>query len=108
MTGRRVHERYDCDLPVTLIDGEREVVASVSNISLGGIYCLTDEEFTYGTQCKLRFRVPALKEDAVVQATVRWTKPDGVGFQFGGLRAIEVWALNQFFKTLEPTPPPPE
>ncbi len=106
MTGRRVHERYDCDIPLHVQrEGEEEFTGEVVNISLGGIYCLTDVTIPYGTEVKLRFRVPALKEDAIVAATVRWAKPDGVGFQFGSLRAIEVWALNQFFKNLTPTPP---
>ena len=36
---------------------------------------------------------------AVVPAVVRWQKPDGVGVQFGQLRARDVWALNQLFRS---------
>lgn len=106
MTGRRVHERYNCDLPVTVeIDG-MDLVATGTNVSLGGMYVTTELEVAYGTLGKLTFRVPALKEDAIVDVTVRWVTPGGLGLQFGSLRAIEVWALNQYFKTLEPTPAP--
>jgi hypothetical protein len=104
VSGRRVHERYDCHLPVTLILAEEELPAVVSNISLGGMFIVSDRTYEYGTPVKVRFRLPALKEVAVVETTVRWTKPDGVGLQFGSLRAIEVWALNQFFKGLSVTP----
>ncbi|MEZ4251528.1 MAG: PilZ domain-containing protein [Polyangiales bacterium] len=104
MSGRRVHERYDCHLPIVFFVGEEEVSAVVSNISLGGMFVVTDRSVEYGTPVKVRFRLPALKEEATVDTTVRWRKPDGVGLQFGSLRAIEVWALNQFFKGLTVTP----
>lgn len=104
MTGRRVHERYECNLPVTLIHGEEEHVANATNVSLGGIYMVTMASLPYGTVVNVRFRVPALKEDATVEATVRWAKDDGLGVQFGSLRALEVWALNQYFKTLTVLP----
>lgn len=105
MPGRRVHERYDCDFPVTTeVDGE-EVTVTATNISLGGMFCTTDMKIAYGTEVTIRFRLPALKEDTSCPMVVRWQKPDGVGFQFGSLRALEVWALNQFFKTLEPAAP---
>ena len=101
MTGRRVHERYECDLALTLVHegGEQECVAA--NLSLGGMYVLTALELPYGTPCKVRFRLPALKEMTEVEAIVRWKKDDGLGVQFGSLRAKEVWAMNQYFKSLE-------
>jgi len=49
---------------------------------------------------KLRIRLPAMQEDSTIEMTVRWKTPDGVGLQFGSLRAIEVWGLNQLFKSL--------
>ena len=42
-------------------------------------------------------------EDTDVVVTVRWKTPEGLGVQFGSLRALEVWALNQLFKAAEPT-----
>lgn len=88
----------------TELDGE-ELTLVATNISLGGMFCTTDVKVTYGTELKVRFRLPALKEDTTCPMTVRWLKPDGVGLQFGSLRALEVWALNQFFKTLDPASP---
>jgi hypothetical protein len=103
-TGRRVHERYICELPVTVLYGEEEVSAVASNISLGGMYLITSGQVPFGEKVKVRFRVPSLKEDASVDSTVRWVKPDGFGVQFGALRALEVWALNQYFKSLDVQP----
>lgn len=100
MTGRRVHERFACDLPVFLsFDGQEHEVRAV-NISLGGVYVLTELSIPYGTELSVRLRVPALKEDAHIAATARWAREDGIGLQFGSLRAMEVWALNQFFRGL--------
>ncbi len=105
MTGRRVHERYDCDLDVTVYHGGRQIPAKAANISLGGMYLVMGEQIPYGAEVKVRFRLPALKEDTESTTTVRWNKPDGIGVQFGSLRALEVWGLNQLFKTLSPTAP---
>ena len=54
----------------------------------------------YGTEATVRMNLPALKEPALVKVTVRWVVPEGVGLQFGSLRALEVWGLNQYFKGL--------
>ena len=107
MSGRRVHERYECQLPVTMLVADEEVGGTVENISLGGMFVVTDRSLEYGTPVKVRFALSGLKEAALVETTVRWRKPGGIGLQFGRLRAIEVWALNQFFKGLAIAPEAP-
>ena len=97
-TGRRVHERYDRRLKVTVIHEDGELALISKNVSLGGMYLMSEEQLPYGTTVRLRLYLPALKEDALIEAVVRWQKPDGIGVQFGSLRAREVWALNQLFK----------
>lgn len=68
------------------------------NVSLGGMYLVSEQRLPYGAKVQLEVYLPALKEEARIDATVRWEKEDGVGVQFGSLRAREVWALNQLFK----------
>ena len=102
--GRRVHERFECDLHVVLAYEGSEYETTADNVSLGGFYLLTDAKIPYGSQVTVRFRLPAIKETSTVQGTVRWNKADGVGVQFGSLRALEVWGLNQYFKTLRLLP----
>lgn len=104
MSGRRVHERYVCELPILLIHDGQEFPGTATNISLGGMYVVTEAAFDYGTSIKARFRLPALKQDTECDVVVRWKKPDGVGAQFGSLRAKEVWGLNQLFKGLDVEP----
>ncbi len=100
VTRRRVHERYECELEVTIVYEGGETQAIARNMSLGGMYVLTETQLPYGTEVEVRFRVPALKESTSCGATVRWKTEEGLGLQFGSLRALEVWALNQFFKSL--------
>lgn len=100
-TGRRVHERYDRSLKVTVRTGETVIECVTKNISLGGMYLVTENELPYGTSVELEVYLPALREDVSIEATVRWNKPDGIGVQFGSLRAREVWAFNQLFRESE-------
>lgn len=80
---------------------QREAVTK--NISLGGMFIVLPGEFpAIGSELKLRVRLPALKDDTELVVTVRWTHADGIGVQFGPLRAREVWALNKLLA--EPKP----
>lgn len=99
MTGtKRAHERYDRKIPVTIIAEGRELQGTTINVSLGGMFVALAEPVKFGSVVKVRFRLPALKEDTELTCTVRWVTPEGVGVQFGSLRAMEVWGLNQLFK----------
>lgn len=106
MPGRRVHQRFEIEIPVVLVHPERETAGVTRNMSLGGMYIATDHMFAYGTELTLRLPLPALKGEASIPGVVRWHGPDGVGVQFGSLRAKEVWALNQLFRNATPQPEP--
>lgn len=97
--GRRAHERHTCELPVVLTYAETELRGVSVNVSLGGMFIKLAESVPYGTEGKLRLSLPAMQESTEVPVTVRWSTPEGVGVQFGSLRALEVWALNQLFKS---------
>jgi len=103
-TGRRVHERYDRALKVKVTHDGGEFECESLNISLGGMYLISETQLLYGAKVVLEFYLPALKENAKIEGVVRWEKPDGMGVQFGSLRAREVWAFNQLFKDSTPTP----
>ncbi|MEQ8725129.1 MAG: PilZ domain-containing protein [Sandaracinaceae bacterium] len=98
-TGRRVHERFERRLKVIVHHDGRQIETITRNISLGGMYLVANECLPYGAKVELEIYLPALKEDVKVAAIVRWEKPDGMGVQFGSLRAREVWAFNQLFKS---------
>lgn len=80
---------------MTILHEGAEYHAVTQNISLGGMYLVTEAPLKYGAEVSLRFRLPTLKEQTECTGTVRWKKDDGLGVQFGSLRALEVWGLNQ-------------
>lgn len=96
---RRVHERFEHELDVTILLDDREIAGRTINLSLGGLFMTVEEQLPFGVQAKIRLPLPALKEAAVVPVTIRWVTAEGCGVQFGSLRAVEVWALNQLFKS---------
>jgi PilZ domain-containing protein len=69
------------------------------NLSLGGAL-VTGAKLAMGQRVQINFAVPTMAEAIDVGATVRWTDGSGVGLQFDGLRARDVWALNEYFKQL--------
>lgn len=92
---RRVHERFSIELPVTIVHEEGTFEATSRNLSLGGMFIVTEVDLPYGTQGTLRVKLPAMKTESEIPVTIRWKTPEGLGLQFGSLRALEVWALNQ-------------
>jgi len=83
---------------VTVEGTPRDVM--MINLSLGGALLQDDTRYKMGQRVQLRFRIPTQEDPVEVGATVRWSDANGVGLQFDGLRARDVWALNEFFKQL--------
>ncbi len=72
------------------------------NMSLGGALISAETKFSMGQRVEIAFHVPTQADAISVGATVRWSAADGVGIQFDGLRARDVWALNEYFKQRSP------
>jgi uncharacterized protein (TIGR02266 family) len=74
------------------------------NISLGGVFIVTETSLPFGAKLSLKFRIPTQTEPVEVDGQVRWLEAEdghvrGIGIRFEGLRARDVWALNKFFET---------
>ncbi len=41
-----------------------------------------------------------MREPITAGAIVRWHDAQGIGLQFDGLRALDMWALNKYFEEL--------
>lgn len=99
---RRRYKRYALTVPVIVTDkGGFQAKAAGVNVSAGGMRLIFDPEMTpqHGELYKLEFTLPGRDQPVVVESIVRWvdrimSHECGVAFTTG-LRAIDVWALNQ-------------
>jgi Tfp pilus assembly protein PilZ len=99
-SNRRIQTRHVVAVPITLtVDGTPHS-CTMLNLSLGGAQVLANTKFSMGQRVQVSFQVPTMAEPIEVGGTVRWSNAEGVGVQFDGLRARDVWALNEYFKQL--------
>lgn len=97
--GRRLHERFDIELPVTVLYNGAEIPGSTVNVSLGGMLVRVERPVPFGADVTLRIELPALRgEPTDIAAVVRWDRDGQIGVQFRALRAKETWAINQLTK----------
>jgi PilZ domain len=103
---RRVNQRHDVKIDATVsVDGiVREIV--ILNISVGGLYFIDDYKFKSRQLVSVEFSIPNLAEPLKVDTMVRWLEhlddsPDGIGVQFIGMKAKEVWALTRYFSIIQ-------
>ena len=97
---RRSATRHDCNIAVSFEHEGKVIETVMGNLSLGGAYIQLGHRLAMGTQVKLSFRVPTHDEPIKVGGHVRWATESGVGVQFDGLRAREVWSLNKYFEKI--------
>jgi uncharacterized protein (TIGR02266 family) len=100
---RRSDRRYERRLSIEVTFEGQSFTTYSRNISLGGVFILSDRALPFGAKVKLTFRVPTQTEMTEVVGQVRWVEQEegavrGLGIQFEGLRARDVWALNKFFE----------
>jgi Tfp pilus assembly protein PilZ len=96
----RRQTRHVVSIPAKLIIDETSNDCTMLNLSLGGTLVTTNAKYAMGQRVRIAFHVPTMEDAIEVGGTVRWSNVDGVGVQFDGLRARDVWALNEYFKRL--------
>jgi len=103
-SGRRAQQRYDIEMSVEIIHEGTTHSTVTRNMSLGGIFVNLNAAIPFGAVVRVKFSLPDLDAPVEVDAHVRWVQPgEGLGVQYAGLRAREVWALQQLFA--KPRPP---
>ena len=95
---RRILTRHVVSLPATLTVDGTPSECTMLNLSPGGALVRVEAKFAMGQRVQIAFHVPTLVDAIQVGCTVRWSNVEGLGVQFDGLRAREVWALNEYFK----------
>ena len=99
MTENRKHPRKAIQAPVAIQIGEGARIDAICNdISLGGMFIETSETARYGAKIKVFMMLPGMKQEAVIEATVRWAKPGGMGVQFAMMGARETHAITELMK----------
>ncbi len=86
------------------VEKEAAVACTVVNLSLGGALVSFEKKIPMGARVHIVFSIPTLPAAAEaidIGATVRWADQSGIGIQFDGLRARDVWGLNKYFEQLE-------
>lgn len=101
---RRASTRHDVEIEAHVTVDGTPAKCSLHNVSQGGAFA-TVIGLGVGTTVTVRFELPPVREVVEVSAIVRWTTSEGVGLQFGGLRAREAWALGRFLEALRYTSP---
>jgi hypothetical protein len=96
---RRTSTRYDVWIEAKLTVASASLDVTMTNLSLGGALIAGTKQ-PMGQRCQVSFRVPTLETPIEIGSVVRWSDAKGIGIQFDGLRAQEVWALNEYFKRL--------
>jgi uncharacterized protein (TIGR02266 family) len=99
---QRIHARFDVRLKVRFQFEDKDQEGYSRNLSIGGMFVETALPIPYGTNFKVSFQIPTHNQEITTNSNVCWVERNGttvvgIGLKFGALRAIEVWALNQFF-----------
>lgn len=97
---RRTSARHAVAIPSKLVVGGKPLDCTIVNLSLGGALISATTRHGMGERCHITFYLPTIEEAVDVGAVVRWADDHSVGIQFDGLRARDVWALNEYFKQL--------
>lgn len=94
---QRASSRHDVAIEARLDVGGVSIPCTLTNLSQGGAFAQVDK-LAMGTSVKLAFSIDANGDVIETTAIVRWAAHDGIGLQFGGLRARDAWALGQFLR----------
>lgn len=97
---RRTAIRHSVSITGTLAFSGAPTSCAIMNLSLGGALIAATKRHAMGERCHINFKLPTMEDAIDIGATVRWSDDKSVGIQFDGLRARDVWALNEYFKQL--------
>lgn len=95
MAENRKHPRKQVTSPIAFQIGDGPLVEAESqDISLGGMFIMTEAPPPYGAEVKIYINLPGMKQETVIDAIVRWNKGSGMGVHFGRMGARETHALT--------------
>jgi hypothetical protein len=102
MTDLRRFARTPLGHPVDFATKELDFVLRMDgvakDISLGGMFILTDFPTRVGEDIVVYLTLPGGQHELALPAIVRWSREDGMGVQFGQLGARDTHAIIQFME----------
>jgi type IV pilus assembly protein PilZ len=99
---RRSQTRHDVDIAAHVGRDGQLSACTLRNLSRGGAFAEIGA-LPHGTAVTLWFELPDGSGAIEVDAVARWSTPDGVGLQFGSLRARDAWALGRYLDAVSKT-----
>ncbi|MCB0390428.1 MAG: S8 family serine peptidase [Bdellovibrionales bacterium] len=101
---RRKHQRFKIDSEVKVKVGNKELIGSVSSISLGGIQLNTNELLEKGSIVAMSIQSPDGKEQIEVNGHIVWSEQQkSYGVQFERASETLKDKINRWSKSLKPT-----
>jgi CheY-like chemotaxis protein len=93
---RRRYFRHPIKMPVKVVVGEKEMTATSTNVSEGGIALLVHEPLPKNTVVGLHFTLPGTSLKLDVEAEIAWADAKSMGLRFRNLRQksyeiLEIW-----------------
>ncbi|MGE0762031.1 MAG: S8 family serine peptidase [Bdellovibrionales bacterium] len=101
---RRRHERFRINSEVTVMVGDRELVGSISTISLGGVQLNTQAMLENGGVVQMQISSPDGKENIQVEGKVVWSEAKkAYGVAFSNAPHSALYRISQWTKGLQRT-----
>jgi c-di-GMP-binding flagellar brake protein YcgR len=89
----------DCALEFVAKGSKQPVKGRAKDISLGGMFVLTETPLAFGVDLVVHLTLPGHKAPFALPAVVRWSRSgEGMGVQFGLLGARETHAITELTK----------
>jgi hypothetical protein len=99
----RRNPRVLLDVDVEVVQGDTRLVGRAHDISLGGMFVASATPAGFGAHVTVVFRIPGGDREMSIAGTVRWTRGDGMGVQFGTFGVRETYAITEWVKKHEAT-----
>ncbi len=102
MIEQRRYSRSPMNQPLTFSTKGGEAREGMAmDISVGGMFVRAANPAPFGAEVVIRTNLPGSSEEHVLPGVVRWTRPDGMGVQFGLLGARETHLITEILRKHE-------
>lgn len=90
------------DVQFSAKDSSERSSGHAKDISIGGMFVETPTPLGFSKELTVYLMLPGQKAPFALPAVVRWTRPDGMGIQFGNLGARETFAITEVTREAAP------